>query len=698
MSNPFAGLFSRRPSGTIATLARLAPGGRSDDISLTLATFDPATCAPYECISYDRSRDWKTAEVSVDGKPTPIPLPLKEALHPFRHSRDSVLLWADLLTGSSAEERSQQAQVMKTVMQNAQKVTCWLGSGNERSHEAFDVLQTLANWSRQASIQTNFPKKLSQATMRNMNDLREFLHSRDLSKLKRQDAGLWREINGAISSPYFKSGHAITDIILGKDVFIRSGSGSIRWEDLNMAVRAMLFVLPGSDGVPSPSIGEAFQLLASIDVSVRRAEEGQSLELLPMIQSARDAAVPSDPRELVFSILPIVTPSERVKILRNTTEPLPVADYTKTTEQVFAEAAKYIIQERQDLLIWWNQIPPCQRKIRDLPSFVPDWSTPVPKSLNFSDPNNNLRSWSESIKSPKRIFIDDDNALHVQAHAFDQIVYVSPAFTLENYRGLLLRMWEEAIRTPGEAKEQALEKYWRCVVMDTSAEYGESLRDTKKPDAGMWVNFQSVLCEEMVLRTLGCTMEELQTSPELQARARNDPECAELGPATGQSAPLEELIVRNSLGRRMFRTSSGQVGMTAVEGTDDSLERQVPNLDGPMSDILGRSMLNAFQAHLAQRNPEMARITAEAMQGKLPGQRAPGVRSGDFVVALVGGFTPYVLRPESQSLTGRIEADAKYAFVGECHLQGAMEGECLVDRDDLYGRWKQVPLVDVSIV
>lgn len=696
MSNPFASLFSKRPSGTIATLARLAPGGRSDDISLTLATFDPATCAPYECISYDRSRDWKTAEVSVDGKPTPIPLPLKEALHSFRHSRDSVLLWADLLTGSSAEERSQQAQVMKTVMQNAQKVTCWLGNGSERSSEAFDVMQTLANWNRQASIQTNFPKKLSQATMRNMNDLREFLRSRDLSKLKRQDAGLWQEINGAISSPYFKSGHAITDLILGKDVFIRSGSGSIRWEDLNMAVRAMLFVLPGSEGVPSPVIGEAFQLLASIDVSVQRAERGESLELLPMIQSARDAAIPSDPRELVFSILPIVTPSERAKILRNKIEPLPVADYTKTTEQVFTEAAKYIIQERQDLLIWWNQIPPCQREIRDLPSFVPGWSTPLPKSLNYSDPNNKLREWSESIKSPKRIFVDDDNALHVQAHAFDQIVYVSPAFTLENYRGLLLKMWQEAIIVPGEPKEKALEKYWRCVVMDSSAEIGENLRDKQKPDAGMWFNFQSVLCEEMVLQDLGCTMEELKNSPELQARARDTPSIAELGPSTGHSAPIEELIIRNSLGRRMFRTASGKVGMTAVEGTDDSLERKIPNLDGPMSDILGRSMLSAFQAHLAQRNPEMARAFEQASQGKLPGQRAPGVRSGDFVVALVGGFTPYILRPESA--TGDLQADAKYAFVGECHLQGAMDGECLVDPNDLYGRWKQVPLVDVLIV
>ena len=713
MSNPFASLFSKKPSGTIATLARLAPGGPQDDIVLTLATFDPATCAPYECISYDRSRTLETAEVSVDGKPTSIPLPLKQALQFFRHGRESVLLWADLLTGDSAEERSQQAQVMKIVMQNAQKVTCWLGSGSERSREAYDVLQTLANWQRQASIQVNFPTKLSLATMRNMNDLRAVLRARDHSHLKLQDESLWNEINMAMSSPYFNTSQAITDPILGGNVVIRSGAGSVRWEDFNLSVRAMLFVLLRPDGIPPPLVGECFQRLASIDVSVRRAEKGESLELLPMVQSARDASIPDDPRELVFAMLPIVTPSDRVKILGNDFEPLPVADYTKTTEQVFTEAAKYIIQERQDLLIWWNQVPSRERKLHNLPSFVPDWSTPLPKSLRFTSPNNGLREWSESIKSPKRIFVDEDSALHVQAHAFDRIEYVSPAFTRKNYRRLALKMWKEAIRVPGEPKEKAMEKYWRCLVVDTDAEYGERVRDLKKPDAGLWVSFQSLICEEIILQTLGCTMEELKNSPELQARARTEQSCAELGPATGQSAPIENLIIRNSLGRRMFRTSGGRVGMTAIQRTDKTLDsgnRRMPELDSLIHDFMGQAVLGALQSRLGADNPDAARLAASVMASQSPGQktrgdrseenapekRAPGVRSGDIVVALVGGFQPYVLRPESE--TGDLQIDAKYSFVGDCHLQGAMEGECLVDHDDLYGGWKRVPLVDVLII
>jgi hypothetical protein len=700
--NPFARLFGKKPSGTIATFARLAPGGPTGEINLTLATFDPATSAPYDCISYDRSRTWNTVDVAVDGKPMPIPLPLKQALTAFRHPKDTTLLWADLLTGSSAEERSKQAQVAKQVLENARSVTCFLGDANERSAEAYTVLQTMANWWKQGCLQVGFPAKFSMATQRNVGDMRAFLLARNLSQIRLEDKKLWQEIEAVVNSPYFKSAQAITDVILGNDVTVRSGAQSIRWEDFNPALRAMLLILTGRGIELSPAVAEAFQVVSSIDVSVQRAMKSESLELLPMIQSARDGSTFTDPREVVFSVLPVVTPSERVKLSCNKPQPLPVADYTKTTEQVYTEAAKYIIEERQDFLIWWNQLPPCRRKMRDLPSFVPDYSSPVPKSAFFRAPESGLRRWWDSIASPKRIFVDDESLLHVQAHALDRIVSVSPVFTEKNYAKLCLQMWQEGPRVPGEAAEQVMERYWRAIVLDTDSEFGERLRDNRKPGKEVSASWQSLICEQMILDHLKCTSEELYTSPELQARMMADVACTELGPATGQSARIEELILRNTLGRRMFKTSTGKVGMTAIEATDsteDSEGPPVPNFDGALGDDLGRVMLEGFQSYLAQRAPDQAKLIAEAMQGKLPGQRAPGVRSGDLVAVLVGGFEPYILRPvkPETETANDLQADAKYTFVGDCHLQGAMDGECLVDPNDLYGGWKRVPLVDVLI-
>ena len=703
--NPFARLFNAKPGGTTTTLAQLTPGTSTDEIEIKLVASNPKT-ASYYCISYDRSHEWEKKDVTVDGQPMPIPIPLEQALRCLRHATEPVLLWADLLTGDSPQERSKQALAMKEVVQNALAVTCFLSGGNELSTKAYAVLQTLANWWTQAALTAKFPSKLTMATHRNMDDMRTSLCSRNMADIQISDQRLWREIENILSSPYFKYTGAQTDIVLGKQVLFRSGAATISWDDLNKALRALLFVLPVTGKEVPESVQDSFKLLSSIDVSVQRRKKGESLELLPMIQSACQGTVTADPREFVFAILPVVTPSERTKILGRKPEPLFTADYTKTVDQVFTEAAKYIIGERQDLFLWWGEKPPCRKTIRSLPSWAPDWSASNPRPAVTPRPENGLRKWWDSISSPKRMFVDSDNGLHVQAHALDQIEYVSPVFTEENFRRLCLDSWKSAALTPGETRTQTMEKFWRAIVLDTDQDFGERIRDNVKPSSDLWVSWQSLICEEMILETLGCTMEELSTNPSLQARARADEACADLGAATGQSAPIENLIIHNSLGRRLFQCRSGKMGMTAIEGAasqsetpEDAAGPRVPNFDNALSSTMGRSMLDAFQSYLAERDPNAARITAEAIQGQFPGQAAPGVRSGDIVVALVGGFQPYILRPvQSEVGASKLRANSKYTFVGDCHLQGAMDGESLKDPNDLYGGWKRVPLVDISIV
>jgi hypothetical protein len=287
------------------------------------------------------------------------------------------------------------------------------------------------------------------------------------------------------------------------------------------------------------------------------------------------------------------------------------------------------------------------------------------------------------------MFVDSDNALHVQAHALDQIGYVSPVFTQESFRTVCLDVWKSSTPVPGETRMQTIEKFWRAVVLDTDRGFGERMRDHVKPSSDMWLSWQSVISEELILETLGCTMQELATTPSLQARARADEACADLGRSTGRSAAIENLIIRNSLGRRMFQCRSGRMGMTAIEGgpsqSDDSDPEvdaglRMPNFDDALSSEMGRFMMDAFQAYLAERNPAAARLTSQALQGQLPGQVVPGVRSGDIVAVLVGGFQPYILRPVHKvgDGDGELRGDSKYAFFGDCHLQGAMDGECLV--------------------
>ena len=410
-------------------------------------------------------------------------------------------------------------------------------------------------------------------------------------------------------------------------------------------------------------------------------------------------------------MLPIVSPSARTE-LAGRTEPLPSIDYTKSTAEVFTEAARYIIHERQDLLLWWTARPPRGHKVKDLHSWVPDWSSPLSKLTVKVVPGaaNGLRAWWEHITpKAKRITIDDNNALHVEAHALDRIVAVSPIFTEANCRRMCLTQWQALPTQPGESLDARVQKMFRTLLLN-QAGIGATMHENAPPAREMWVSFQSVLAEERLLELLGCTEEDLKAQPELALRARELPDAALLGPQTGKSQEFEGLLRRNAIGRRFFRTESGRTGMTAVEtlpaGAESAEGDQpaVPNFDAAMADTMGNMMLSGFQDFLRQRDPQAAGLLSQALSGSLPGQVAPGVRAGDLIVALVGGFQPYVLRPATefdatQTVEQSLESVSKYSYVGDCYLHGVMDGEPFKTKGWFSTSWtSNVKLVDITIV
>lgn len=124
-------------------------------------------------------------------------------------------------------------------------------------------------------------------------------------------------------------------------------------------------------------------------------------------------------------------------------------------------------------------------------------------------------------------------------------------------------------------------------------------------------------------------------------------------------------------------------------------DRQMPDFSESMADPLGRSMLEAFQAYVRQHQPQVADPLADALAGRMPGQAPQGVRSGDLVVALIGGFQPYVLRPHGE-FAAQPEVDGSdYEYVGDCYLHGVMDGEPFKNSSGSFNR--DVKLVNITI-
>ncbi|KAF2666562.1 hypothetical protein BT63DRAFT_427013 [Microthyrium microscopicum] len=699
--NPFASLFSHYN----LSLAVLHPSSSpSDPIKVSLSNLH-TTDLSYECISYDRSKTFESLKIFLNDEETEISGPLVQALQALRKPDESLLLWADVLLGRTIQEQNEQANLARATLQNAQQTVAYLGSGNDRTSEAFKIVKTLAQWWHQAAVRCDFPANFAQATAVHMSSIISYFRAQDATKLHFNDKELWSSVLAIFESPYFESVQTISDLVLSQDVLITSRSSSIPWIDFKVAFRALVVAMPQMLGeIPSESLQEAFQRVSGIDIAVRRYREDNGLELLPMIQTAKEAKS-ADPREYVFAMLPITRPSKRAQETGRKV-PKPVVDYSKTPQEVFTEAAKFIIEERQDLILWWAERPPNGRKMEGLPSWVPDWTAPLPlhtiKMNNEAKPS--LRTWSDSVQPQKSLKVIE-NVLHLQAHKLDQVKTVSPMFTQENCRKLLLQEWQRLPNIPNQPLAEKVDKFWRTIVMNTGGET-QALRQQKPPHKDMWLSFQSILAEERILELMNCKAEDITIDPALVERIKADPQCQLLGPQTGKSEAFEILLRKNSIGRRFFTTESGRSGMTAFEEVPraegeagEADERMIGAMDGLPTDGLGGMMMASFQQFLRQQDPQAASVLDSLTERK---EKARGVKAGDVIVATVGGFHPYVLRhtnseeAEGESNIGGME----FRFVGDCYLHGVMAAEPFLTRNMLgISSWKtSVTVEDIRIV
>ncbi|KAI0459604.1 hypothetical protein F5B21DRAFT_455401 [Xylaria acuta] len=727
-NNPFARLVGTQPRGT-SRLAVLEP---SDDqnapIKLTLTDADLKDTS-YECISYERAKNAKMVKVSANGEDYEIPEALESALRTFRRREKPRTLWADLLVGRTAEERSRQATTIRRILENADKTLCWLGPQKELTARAFEIVHDIANRWSQACLHVNLSRDvgLGRVPIKQMDGIKAKLNEAEFASLAGFDFKIWNELYDILGSPYWGSVQCIPEIVLAKDVVIVCGRSNIRWPNYVGASRALPFLQAKYQGVPFlPPVMKAFTVVNSIEVAERRRRLGESIELFPMIQTARDCEA-QDPRDYVFSMIPISTPSRRVQSHNAGPQPLPPVDYSKSVQEVFIDAARYIVLERQDLLLWCGERSPCAKRVKDLPTWVPDFSAGEPQGTRF-DPNNGLRGWWETVRPRKNIRLSD-NVLLVQAYALDRVEHVSRVFDAGNFSRLCYEEFRKLPDPINETIEQRDERFWRTLLMNLGT-FGKTIAVRVPPSAVIGASFQSVIAQETVLKLLGCAPNQI-SSPEIQARMQTMPEVKALLPKCGKGEYFTSYFAKQSLGRRFFRTRGGRFGMTAVEDVicvDPKLdaeerkargvgdEADIQNLTRMLADPITRMMMGGFQQYLEQRDPALANTWAQAERGEFSFQQEDhlskrgGVTKGDIVVALIGGFFPYILRPRlkaanddgaDEGSSQLVESDSAYEFVGDCYLHGSMNGEDFKVKSFVgttHYKTNMSKIVDISIV
>ncbi|KAI1300834.1 hypothetical protein F5Y03DRAFT_408189 [Xylaria venustula] len=692
---PFARRVSTQARGKFC-LAVLEPACEQDTpISLTLVHVDLQDTY-YECISYDRVRNTSIAKVSINGEDYEIPQVLESALRNFRCKEKPRTLWADLLAGRTAEERGGHTATMRKILENADKTLYWLGPERELTSRAFDMIHDMANQYRQASVQVD----LSQGphpiypTKEHRDGIEAKLKEMKFTDLVGRYGGTWNELHNIFGLSHWRSVQCIAEIVLANSPVIVCGSRTIRWPNFVDGVRAL-----ECSKLKYNMQTWAYSAINQIDILRGYRRVKKPLELDHLLKSAQYFEA-HDPRDYVFSMIMISEHSWRVKCHNAGPQPLPPINYTKSTQEVFIDAARHIVLERQDLMIWLCERPPCTKRVKGLPTWVPDFSSKLPWEYQLFNGFYGLSGWWNTVKPRKNIRISDGNALLVQAYALDRVEYVSDIFDNGNLSSLCYKEWKKLLVPCKETREQRNMRFWRTLILNRDTILNGSGANVL-PSVAVCQGLHSLLCEQALCKQFGCDPSQIR-SPEVLARIEARPAMKTIFQKCGKSERYVTLLRTQSLGRRFFITEGGRFGMTAIEdvvaanpnmtaqelklhklGNNGDRQSATRASDDPMA----RTMAGEYQ-NLQQQTPVQANASAQTEAVKQSAQQEDclkehaGVTKGDIVVALVGGNYPYIVRPQlkatsaiDESSSQRFVSDSAYEFVGQCYLHGSMNGE-----------------------
>lgn len=353
-------------------------------------------------------------------------------------------MWIDAICidQSNLEERSAQVKLMSGIYKAATNVLVWLGE--DEHGDTQNAVKLL--------------KSISATPEDTLEELKKLLiHNPRMSEVLGECGGStdhWRSLKRMLSRTWFSRVWIIQEIAFADIVLVLCGSCSFLWED---CVKACSFL--------------TYSVVNEIEISSGTPYRGWHTEILSIFQKTKSAELlnilietrsfeASDPRDKIFAVLGFATLGPA---LLPATEAIRI-DYEDTPTEVFLDTAWVMIKQLNDLSILAEVEGPCFRKITDLPSWVPDFSsTERPRIYNQSTNVSADRGLKCSLKS-----LSNPRLLGTVAYRLGEVVHATSLGlnqTFIEYFPEILILFAELSPTyiSGENK---LEVLWRTMIQN----------------------------------------------------------------------------------------------------------------------------------------------------------------------------------------------------------------------------------------
>lgn len=345
----------------------------SDELVCDIEEHFRGDCPPYTALSYV----WATPEskkecIIANGSKVQISQTVENALRRLRFRQKPRWLWVDQLCINQVDEteKSHQVHQMHSIYSDADQVISWLGTGDEKSDLICRLMRDTGRALRQRDIealQKLYGKDRSVDLVAAKEAFHGFCERRYWTRLwVIQEFAVGRRVAVAWGNWIVKS-ELISATLWAVDT-LRRYSRKKPIEGLDTMRKNYEFVF---DSPLSSYVYNLFTRRALYRPALNDKESSYADPLLKVIavsltlEDDYNSVFSSDPRDRVFALLNLASDKDHFDTF---------PDYSMSVEEVYKETArKMLLQGDTDVLLY------CQtpRKIKSLPSWVPDWAMEV---------------------------------------------------------------------------------------------------------------------------------------------------------------------------------------------------------------------------------------------------------------------------------------------------------------------------------
>ncbi|KAI1754226.1 heterokaryon incompatibility protein-domain-containing protein [Xylaria castorea] len=360
-------------------ILRLLPGTAESPLAgeIRHAHLDDNSHPPaYEALSYCWGDATEVDRIAIGSSYLPLTASLRSALLQLRSPDVERDIWVDAIciNQSDVDERSREVRLMHLIYSNAFQVLIWLDEPAIKPQY----------WNPQAA----FKLATHLCTLRqdqpdiSIHKLGTWRKAYTRAKFKVGSRGYPDALRLLFTRPWFERMWVVQEAICAKAAVVICGQHMIDFETLMSAVeygrRSGLFyiyrqrklLLPFHIG-PSPT--QISAAMAMYTLSIQPSLGDDLLSFLRRFHGSNS----SDPRDKLFALYGIAS-LDRMRLLDQDFKVMEILpDYRTDPKALFVKTAKGILEKTQnlDLLLIPRLRNPEDSRVKDLPSWVPDWST-----------------------------------------------------------------------------------------------------------------------------------------------------------------------------------------------------------------------------------------------------------------------------------------------------------------------------------